>query len=278
MKEFLSILTGPLTIFWVLFIISGILYLVGRRKATRWLFCFSVIWLILISTKFLPDLLIRNLEEKYNTCSLVPAIHSGDTMMIVILGGGFSDDRRLSNNDKLSSNTLGRLVEGIRIYRMIKKDVDNERLRDEEAGAHRSPQTAVRLIVSGYAGRLEISQAAVMRAAAISLGVDSIDVEMMPETRNTSDEARTFSLLYGKKKSTILVTDAVHMPRAVRLFIKQGIKPIPAPTNHMFKINSRGSVLSWLPYSGNITKMEIAMHEYLGLLWIWLGGRQGARV
>ncbi|MBK7712495.1 MAG: YdcF family protein [Bacteroidales bacterium] len=41
-----------------------------------------------------------------------------------------------------------------------------------------------------------------------------------------------------KCNSLILVTDAIHMPRAMMIFRKLDIEPIPAPTNHIIKHSS----------------------------------------
>lgn len=48
------------------------------------------------------------------------------------------------------------------------------------------------------------------------------------------------------------------------IFEKMGLKPIAAPTNHMsLESKSLNSYIS----ATNLRKVELAFHEYLGILW-----------
>ena len=71
----------------------------------------------------------------------------------------------------------------------------------------------------------------------------------------------------------LLVTDAIHMPRAMLLFQKAGQKPIAAPTNHLVKSKQKQDISDWGPSALNIEKMEYAMHEIFGLAWVKTGVR-----
>ena len=108
---------------------------------------------------------------------------------------------------------------------------------------------------------------------ALSQGVKESDIKLLATKRNTGDEAKTFFSEFGNENTLILVTDAAHMPRAVILFKKAGLDPVPAPANHLFKKNSSRSPFSWLPAGGNVVKMEVAVHEYAGILWSRMGGK-----
>jgi len=67
------------------------------------------------------------------------------------------------------------------------------------------------------------------------------------------------------------VTSANHMPRAVAVFNKQQLNPIPAPANFLVKIlPNREPKLEFT--AGNLYKTERAMYEYLGLAWYKLRG------
>jgi uncharacterized SAM-binding protein YcdF (DUF218 family) len=53
------------------------------------------------------------------------------------------------------------------------------------------------------------------------------------------------------------------------------MQPIPAPTNYL-AVERWGELIDpsqFFPSSVNLTKMEIAIHEYLGLAWAKLRGR-----
>ena len=64
----------------------------------------------------------------------------------------------------------------------------------------------------------------------------------------------------------VLVTQAFHMPRAVRLFRAAGLEVVPAPTQ--FKTAGRSPLgpLDLLPQSNALRNSYYALHEWLGLL------------
>ena len=147
--------------------------------------------------------------------------------------------------------------------------------KDEETGTatgDRKPVSGGKLVVSGYAGRLTVSQAEVLFKTSIMLGMDSNDVVISPRPSNTKEEAAEYVRIFGTEKHLVVVTSAIHMPRAVKLFKKSVVKVIPAPTNFIIKHGSVKNPWGWIPSSENISMMEQAIHEYAGLLWMWMGG------
>jgi uncharacterized SAM-binding protein YcdF (DUF218 family) len=71
----------------------------------------------------------------------------------------------------------------------------------------------------------------------------------------------------------VLVTSASHMLRSVALFRKQGMEPIPAPTDHWVKRSDGMSPYRFFPGAENLLKTEMAVHEYLGLAWAKIRGQ-----
>ncbi len=67
----------------------------------------------------------------------------------------------------------------------------------------------------------------------------------------------------------LLVTSAAHMLRAIRIFQTLGMKPIPAPAD--FRQKEHLDVYDYIPSGESLTTLEYAIHEYLGLafLYIW---------
>lgn len=220
-------------------------YSLAKAIATK-LVISGFIFLFVISTPFIPNLLVSVLENQY------PVLHpnkidtKNNPVHILILGGGHVNDERLPANDQLSSGALVRLSEGIRLNRMIK-------------GSD--------IITSGYGGKELITQAEVLSNAAILLGVEPSVIQMQKKPVNTWMEANEYKRIFGDKATLILVTSAVHMPRAMFLFRKIGLNPIAAPTNHILKYGKSYNILNWLPSAKNITKTDAAMHEFVGLLW-----------
>lgn len=111
------------------------------------------------------------------------------------------------------------------------------------------------------------SEAELLAETAILLGVDSAYIKILTNSENTLSEANTYINTFGKTSQLILVTSAAHMPRAMYLFQKAGLNPIPAPTNFLIKNSGNKGFWFWLPYSKKIQQMEIAMYEHIGLIW-----------
>jgi uncharacterized SAM-binding protein YcdF (DUF218 family) len=165
------------------------------------------------------------------------------------LGAGNSGDARYPANEKLSSASLSRLIEGIRIYKQIPN---------------------CKLILSG--GRIFGSQpdSAVMNNVASMLGVKPEDIVVEAGSRDTFNEAVFLKRIIGDKPF-ILVTSAYHMPRAIALFNQQGMYPIAAPTQLLIK--KKTTVFkSFFPNSTYLVYSDIAIHEYLGMLWGRISG------
>lgn len=101
------------------------------------------------------------------------------------------------------------------------------------------------------------------------LGVDVADVVAQDSPRNTEQEARTLEgELSGK--TVLLVTSAMHMRRATRIFAKYApaVKVVPAATDHHF-FNDPGRFRNphyWLPSLSAFSGAASVEHEIVGLL------------
>jgi uncharacterized SAM-binding protein YcdF (DUF218 family) len=211
----------------------------------------ALLWLFFISTPGLSSFFIKNLESKTHPLLNIPDSISDYDVNILILGGGHTADPAIPNTGKLSNIALGRLIEGIRLHRTI-------------------PES--KLILSGWGDSQSESQALVLFEAAKSLGVPDSSMVIISEPWNTKDEAYHYYKTYGTTRRLILVTDAVHMPRALFHFRSMGLYPIPAPTNYVVKKQSWRFRHDMIPSGQTISAFERTFHEYIGLLWAYLGG------
>lgn len=247
MHEFLSTLILPLPILWLLILTGMVSYLFKRTRLAYICAISAVIWLGLITTGLLPDLLVKFLERKY---APILTVEKGDTTVatyIMVLGSGHIDDKSLPPNSQLSADVLGRLIEGIRLYHVLPGSI---------------------LIFSGDKGRQTESQSVILSQTSNFLGVLPSNIRMFTTTKNTADEAKTFRSTFGVQNKLYVVTDAIHMPRAMYLFTHEGINATAAPTNYFIKKGSASSPFGFLiPQSDNINRMDAAIHEYVGLLW-----------
>jgi uncharacterized SAM-binding protein YcdF (DUF218 family) len=172
-------------------------------------------------------------------------------LYIHVLGGGYTLDKQLSSLAQISEASLARLAEGLRIYHLYDSSL---------------------LVVSGSVASGDESMADVMRRAAISLGVEARRIRVLEGPNTTFEEAQAFANTFGPNSSVIVVTDAVHMPRALAFFKANGVDPYPAPTNYLVKRNDNDYTLNWIPSAENFLLMDRANREYLGLWKGWLFG------
>lgn len=68
----------------------------------------------------------------------------------------------------------------------------------------------------------------------------------------------------------LLVATALHMPRTLAAFRKQGYQPIPAPAEVQRWIARMPH--TWLPHRGMLYFSRACLHEYIGLLYYRLRG------
>ena len=67
-------------------------------------------------------------------------------------------------------------------------------------------------------------------------------------------------------KRILLVTHAMHMPRAREAFRRAGLEVVDAPTAFYSKGRS-ASLLAWLPSAAGMYRTYYAAHEWIGLVW-----------
>jgi uncharacterized SAM-binding protein YcdF (DUF218 family) len=169
---------------------------------------------------------------------------------VVVLGGGHASDPDRPANLQIGTSTLARLVEGLRVL---------------------SHLPGSRLLLSGGAVFDPVPEADTMSAVAKALLGAGVDPVLERDSRDTQDQARFVGGIVGDEPF-VLVTSAIHMPRAMLLFRRQGMNPVAAPAE-IADVSSRGiSPASFFPRAASLGKVEAAWHEYLGLLWAKLAG------
>jgi uncharacterized SAM-binding protein YcdF (DUF218 family) len=247
MQEFVSILILPLHFLWLIIITAIVSYAFRKPKITRICSLLAILWLAVITTGILPSLLIKPLEHSYPPLLKVDKPDTTVQVYVMVLGAGHTEDYTLPPNSQLSPKVLGRLIEGIRLYHALPGSI---------------------LIFSGDKGRQTVSQAITLSQTAGFLGVEKNDIRMLTTTKNTADEAHSFRSTFGTQNKLYVVTDAIHMRRAMFLFTSEGINAFAAPTNFLRKKGIVSSPLeSWIPGSENIGQLGEVFHEYIGLWW-----------
>lgn len=255
-KKILSQFLNPVSLCLAILIL-GLFFLWATRKQRlgKIVVTFGTLFLLLLSLSFLPSQLLAPLEGRYPALLHPEAIAwqggaDASPKWIVVLGGGHVSDPRLPVNSQISRPALGRLVEGLRLYKAI---------------------PGSKLLLSGRGAFDPVPEADVMTQIAVLLGAKPQDITLERDSRDTEDEAAIVAKMVGARQ-LILVTSAAHMPRSVALFKKHGLQPIPAPADYQVKEAQGLSPSRFFPQAGPIEKAESAWHEYLGLVWAWLRG------
>ena len=118
------------------------------------------------------------------------------------------------------------------------------------------------------------SQAGTARALLIGWGVPASAILLESGSHNTHENA-VFSrrLLAGATKPKILlVTSAIHMPRAGMIFSHEGFNVVEFPADFRTGWGKSDWFSNLLPSAGNLSGVNDALHEYLGLLVYKLRG------
>lgn len=219
MEDFLKNIPD-VSLYFQIWVIIAIIY---YRKPFRFYKAYVITGIVLLlvsSTTYVPKLLINSIEKQYNPINL-SQVEVSKKYHIHVLGAGSTIDERLPASMNLSSESLTRLIEGIRVYTHLENAT---------------------LVTSAFAAAGTKSLAKLSKETAISLGVNGEDIEMLETPKSTIEEAIAFKNTFGTDKNIIIVTSALHMPRAIEIFSDQGLNVIAAPTGYLYKKGLRNRI------------------------------------
>ena len=256
LKKILASFFSPLSLC-IEVMACGLLFLCFSRKqyVGKILVSMGFILLVISGYEGVSGRIIRTLESQYPPINLSQVLTSGDTentqesvKWIVVLASGTAGDATLPYQLRVSHHSRVRLMEGIRLHRLL---------------------PGSKIILTGGTGFEGSPEATTMSRVAEELGVSRADMVLEVESRDTKDHP-----LYVRDiihdEPFILVTSAFHMPRAVKLFEKQGLFPIPASTGQWIPPMQFWSLVNFFPSSSGVRLAELAYHEYMGLLEAWV--------
>lgn len=211
----------------------------------------SLLLLVLLSTRPGATLLIAPLEA-WNP-PLRPE-QASEAQAIVVLGGGrIADAPEYGGQDILSAATLQRVGYAARLHR----------------------ETGLPILASG--GRPDGSEESEAAIIARALEAFSVPVKWLEgESDNTAENAQFSARMLRAAGVTriLLVTDALHMQRARRIFRETGLEVAAAPT--IFYTAQRWAPDDFLPKAVWLQRSSYAMHEWIGLAWYRLRHRNVA--
>ena len=246
LKKIISAFFLPIPIGIFLLVLAFIFLIKDSYKKAKITFLIAIIWFVALSNQTVSNAILSPLENAYPALIETPNIN-----YILVLGNAHKSDENLSITSQVKSTAINRLVEGVRHYNSLKNNSNN-----------------VKLIVSGHSFDDLNSHAKMQKELAISLGVSKEDIIELHTPKDTNEEAiETKNIVQNEK--IILVTSASHMKRAVKLFEKQEVNVIASPTEH--KVYNTTYPSSYFN-SNNLKKVELAFHEYLGMIYSKIKG------
>ncbi|MDI9569867.1 MAG: ElyC/SanA/YdcF family protein [Pseudomonadota bacterium] len=252
LKKIIGNFLMPLTVIIVIIVVG--LPMLGRKKRRQTTGIFLIILattlLAAFSYGFIVNALVTPLERRYPPL-LNPEQHpqAGDIKYVVVLGGGSLPEGKIPLSNRLTPESLARLLEGLNVYRRLQ---------------------GTKLILSGGTLSRDIPpESDALAKVALAMGAREEDLIQEAQSLDTPDQARLIAASIGRAPF-VLVTSAIHMPRSMLLFRKQGLDPIPAPTDYLAVPQSSLHPGIFFPGAVHLRKAEAAFHEYLGLIVAYL--------
>jgi len=248
MKSFFLPLTEPLSLIWLFMLIGTGFHLWRRQwRCAVWLGIPTAL-LFLLGTPMLVHALVANAERPYASAlrSQASALRSPSSV-ILVLGGGYHP----SDHDLFGfavGNGASRILTGLELARR---------------------GVATNLVLGGSVplpGTDEVTSAKVQNWVNAQ-GVPGITVTNLGICRNTYEEVLAFKPLMQSNQwtSVLLVTSALHMPRSVALFRKQGVVVEPVACDfHGYGTPKPG--FNIFPSWGNLELLSLYTHEKIG--WV----------
>ncbi|HWS16243.1 MAG TPA: ElyC/SanA/YdcF family protein [Candidatus Methylomirabilis sp.] len=219
-------------------LIGGLLFLVARRTRRMGiaLLVVGAALLAALGTGPVSFLILGSLE--YRNPPLDVRRVPGPVLHIVVMAGYGETSVHQPLSSHVNAYTVSRLLETRRLYTQF-------------------PEATV--VVSGHGEVPDI-----MRRVLVSQGIPLERVLIDDRSDSTRDSSRNLQDLIGPRPF-LLVTSAGHMPRSLMAFRERGMTPIPAPTGYLTRKNILA--VDYLPSVNNLIYADLAVKEYLGILW-----------
>lgn len=236
-------LTQPLNASAVALALAALVWVLHWQRCALALGALALAWSLLWSMPAAADALRDSLQGGYLGQS-AEGLPQADA--IVVLGGGIGRVSGFERGDADAPELAGnRVAAAARAWR-----------------AGRAP--AILLSGGPSASTRGVSEARIMADALVKLGVPRevmVLEETSADTRGNAERSARIAAERGWKR-TILVTSALHMPRALQWFERAGLPALPlAPPE-----DAAPGTGAWTPSMRTLDVSAQALHEYAGLM------------
>ena len=245
LKPVLSSLAMPLAFLPLLGLLG--LVLIATRERIGWFLCtaaLAALWLL--SCQGTAVWLAQNALSQYPPVTL-SQLKAGQVQAIVVLGGGIYPLAPEYGTAQPGPATLARLRYSIRLSRQSGLPV-------AFSGG------------SGWAAGTAVTSTEAEVAARVAQEDYGFTLRWLEsQSRDTAENAQLIAPLLKRDgiARIALVTEALHMPRAMAEFERTGLSITPAPTGYV--LPSKSGLLQWLPSADGLRDSSRLIHEVLGL-------------
>lgn len=206
----------------------------------------SALALYALSTPLVSYHLAASIESK--TALGSNSLNDEQLGAVVILGGGRrSQAPEYQGEDTVSEAALARLRYGAEIHQ----------------------QTALPILVTGGTVLSDGKPEGELMAQVLESCYGISDVWIESSSADTYQNA-LFTKEFLEKESinkVVLVTHAIHMPRALSAFKHVGIEVLPAPMGHRTGHEIGYIFRDFLPNAGSLAATSASLHELIGQVW-----------
>ncbi len=222
-----------------------------RRRAVAWIMA-GTLYLWVAATPIVALALVNSLEEQYPVVD-VEELPRAD--VAIVLGGASFPSQSLNPYADLTGGA-DRILHAARLFKSGKVG---------------------QILVSGGRAILQKDtkpEAEVIEEFLNEFGIDSADIMLESDSRNTRENAINSLAIMQKNgfSSALLVTSALHMPRAAAAFRQAGVNFSPVSIDTLSSSLARRSVFAFFPNSKALDVSTQAIKEWIGLLVYRLRG------
>lgn len=257
LSKLLPLLVYPVGLASILLIIS-LIFKKERCKRLTVILALLILWLS--GNRWISMSVVRSLEWRYLPLENIPQADA-----IVVLGGG--TDASDYPRPMVDITAAGdRILYGGLLYKEGKAPI---------------------ILLSGgnisWFGTRGNTPAEQMAQILTMMEIPTDVMLLQTQSQNTYEDALYSSQILKELgfNRILLVTSALHMPRSVGLFEKQGIEVIPAPTDYrvtqalwedLKKPSLESFLINLFPNVSNATALTNALKEYIGMIvYRWRG-------
>lgn len=245
LSKFLPLFLYPLGLTLLLLLLGVLFTLIGRRRFGIILAFLAAVLLYVSSIPATAHFLARTLESRYEQARSYPRVPA-----IVLLGGAGVPSLPPRRYPETNQNA-DRIMHAARLHRQ-----GYARYIIATGGKN--------TVIKDFEGSEAEINASLLREL---FGIAPGDIIVEKESKNTREHGPAVREIMEKKNlplEVIVVTSALHMPRALKVFERAGFKVHPAPTDFRADETLQRKAMNFMPQASSLAQTTAVLHEYYG--------------